>query len=463
MALFLYDTFPAGFLWGAGSAAYQAEGGWRQGGKGASVWDTFAHRAAPAGARQPQPLPSAPAGGDVASDSYNNLFRDAEGLRRLGVSHYRFSLAWARLLPNGTAPPSAAGLAHYGRLLARLRQLGVEPVVTLYHWDLPQRLQDAYGGWASPALAELFRDYAELCFRHFGGQVRYWLTIDNPYVVAWHGYATGRLPPGVKGGPQLGYRAAHHLLQAHAKVWHLYNDHFRPTQGGQVSIALSSHWIKPQAMTEQDIQECQKSLDFVLGWFAKPIFIDGDYPQSMKNNLSSLLPEFSDAEKKYIKGTADFFALSFGATLSFQLLDSQMKFHQLESLSLRQLLYWISREYNKPKIFIVENSWFVSGSTKRDDQYEVILLFFLLAIRYDEVDVFGYTVWSLMDGFEWHRGYSIRRGLFYVDFQSHDKKFLPKSSALFYQKLIERNVHLRGFLLRGGLHNFFNLKKIVLV
>ncbi|CAM4405955.1 klotho isoform X1 [Lepidochelys kempii] len=438
--LFLYDAFPAGFLWGAGSAAYQAEGGWRQGGKGASVWDTFAHRAAPPGARQPP----APAGGDVASDSYNNLFRDAEGLRRLGVSHYRFSLAWARLLPNGTAPPSPAGLAHYGRLLARLRQRGVEPVVTLYHWDLPQRLQDAYGGWASPALAELFRDYAELCFRHFGGQVRYWLTMDNPYVVAWHGYATGRLPPGVKGGPPLGYRAAHNLLQAHAKVWHLYNDHFRPTQGGQVSIALSSHWIKPQAMTEQDIQECQKSLDFVLGWFAKPIFIDGDYPQSMKNNLSSLLPEFSDAEKKYIKGTADFFALSFGATLSFQLLDSQMKFHQVESLSLRQLLYWISREYNKPKIFIVENSWFVSGSTKRDDaKYIYYLKKFIMetlkAIRYDEVDVFGYTVWSLMDGFEWHRGYSIRRGLFYVDFQSHDKKFLPKSSALFYQKLIEKN------------------------
>uniref|UniRef100_A0A452HKS0 Klotho beta n=1 Tax=Gopherus agassizii TaxID=38772 RepID=A0A452HKS0_9SAUR len=201
--LFLYDTFPAGFLWGAGSAAYQAEGGWRQDGKGASVWDTFAHRAAPAG-------------GDVASDSYNNLFRDTEGLRRLGVSHYRFSLSWARLLPNGTAPPSPAGLAHYGRLLARLRQLGVQPVVTLYHWDLPQRLQDAYGGWASPALAELFRDYAELCFRHFGGQVRYWLTMDNPYVVAWHGYATGWLPPGVKGGPPLGYRAAHNLLRVRA-------------------------------------------------------------------------------------------------------------------------------------------------------------------------------------------------------------------------------------------------------
>ncbi|XP_054663248.1 klotho isoform X3 [Grus americana] len=301
--LFLHDTFPDGFLWGAGSAAYQTEGGWRQGGKGPSVWDTFAHRpATPPGSAAP-----GPAGGDVASDSYNNLFRDTEGLRRLGVSHYRFSLAWARLLPNGTAPLNPAGLAHYRRLLGRLRELGIEPVVTLYHWDLPQGLQDAFGGWASPVLPQLFCDYAELCFRHFGGQVRYWLTMDNPYVVAWHGYGTGRLPPGVQGGPGLGYRAAHHLLQAHAKVWHLYNDHFRPTQRGKVSIALSSHWIKPQP------------------------------------------------------------------------------------------------------------------------------------IRYDGVNVFGYTVWSLLDGFEWHRGYSIRRGLFYVDFQSHDKKLMPKSSVLFYQKLIEKN------------------------
>lgn len=210
--LFLHDTFPDGFLWGAGSAAYQTEGGWRQGGKGASVWDTFAHRPA----TPPGSPPPGPAGGDVASDSYNNLFRDAEGLRRLGVSHYRFSLAWARLLPNGTAPINPAGLDHYRRLLGRLRELGVEPVVTLYHWDLPQGLQDAFGGWASPVLPQLFRDYAELCFRHFGGLVRYWLTMDNPYVVAWHGYGTGRLPPGVQGGPRLGYRAAHHLLQVMA-------------------------------------------------------------------------------------------------------------------------------------------------------------------------------------------------------------------------------------------------------
>ncbi|XP_037656108.1 klotho [Choloepus didactylus] len=445
----LHDTFPDGFHWAVGSAAYQTEGAWRQHGKGASVWDTFTHH--PAASPDVPPAAGPPSGsappatGDVASDGYHNVYRDTEGLRELGVTHYRFSISWARVLPNGRAgAPNREGLRYYRRLLERLRELGVRPVVTLNHWDLPQRLQDAYGGWANRALADLFRDYAELCFRHFGGQVKHWITIDNPYVVAWHGYATGRLAPGVRGGPRLGYLAAHNLLLAHAKVWHLYNTSFRPTQRGWVSIALSSHWVNPRRMNDHGVRECQKSLDFVLGWFAKPIFIDGDYPESMKNNLSSLLPDFTESEKRLIKGTADFFALSFGPTLSFQLLDPRMKFQQLESPSLRPLLSWVDLEYNHPPIFIVENGWFVSGTTKRDDaKYMYYLKKFVMetlkAIRLDGVHVIGYTAWSLMDGFEWHRGYSIRRGLFYVDFLSPDKKLLPKSSALFYQKLIERN------------------------
>ncbi|XP_045149933.1 klotho, partial [Echinops telfairi] len=372
-------------------------------------------------------------------------YRDTEALRELGVTHYRFSISWARVLPNGRAgAPNREGLRYYRRLLGRLRELGVQPVVTLYHWDLPQRLQDAHGGWASRALADLFRDYAELCFRHFGGQVKHWITIDNPYAVAWHGYATGRLAPGVRGGARLGYLVAHNLLLAHAKVWHLYNTSFRPMQGGQVSIALGSHWIRPRRMSAHAIAECQRSLDFVLGWFARPVFLDGRYPDSMRSNLSSLLPEFTESERKLVRGTADFFALSFGPVLSFQLLDPHMKFRQAESPSLRQLLSWVDLEFNHPPIFIVENGWFVSGTTARDDaKYMYYLKKFIMetlkAIRLDGVDVIGYTAWSLMDGFEWHRGYSIRRGLFYVDFLSQDKRLLPKSSALFYQNVIEKN------------------------
>lgn len=216
----LQETFPDGFFWAVGTAAYQTEGGWRQHGKGASIWDTFTH--SPPTLQGDPPVAGLPKGslsqslsatGDVASDSYNNVFRDTEGLRELGVTHYRFSISWARVLPNGSVgTPNREGLRYYRRLLERLRELGVQPVVTLYHWDLPQRLQDAYGGWANRALADHFRDFAELCFRHFGGQVKYWITIDNPYVVAWHGYSTGRLAPGVQGSSRLGYLVAHNLL-----------------------------------------------------------------------------------------------------------------------------------------------------------------------------------------------------------------------------------------------------------
>ncbi|KAG8452814.1 hypothetical protein GDO86_004561 [Hymenochirus boettgeri] len=432
--LFLYDTFPPGFMWSVGTAAYQVEGGWRQNGKAPSIWDTLCHNNR-----------HSMANGDVTSDSYNNLHRDTEALHMLGVSHYRFSISWSRLFPNGTeSGPNDPGLSYYANLIHKLKELRIEPVVTLYHWDLPQRLQDIYGGWVNESMVDIFKDYAEACFRLFGDKVKYWITVDNPYVVAWHGYGTGKVPPGIKGEKVLGYKAGHNIIKAHAAVWHLYDTRFRAQQGGQISIALASHWINPANMTGHVLGECQKSLDFVLGWFAKPIFLDGDYPLSMKNNLSSLLPEFTDHQKKRINGTADFFALSFGPNLSFQLLDPDMKFRQIESTSLRRILYYINQEYNRPRIFIAESSWLISGSTTTEDaKYMYYLKLFVMetlkAIKYDGINVIGYTAWSLIDGFEWLKEYTIRRGLYYVDFRTYNKKLMPKSSAQFYKQLIKMN------------------------
>lgn len=199
---FLYDTFPEGFMWAVGTAAYQVEGAWQKDGKGKSVWDTFTR----AGNRVVT--------GDVGSDSYHNLAGDLRALQQLGVTHYRFSLSWPRIFANGTRSTyNEKGVEYYKSLIAGLKRIRVEPVVTLYHWDLPESLQNAHGGWSHPALVDLFRDYADFCFQTFGSDVKFWITMDNPFVVAWHGYGTGVVAPGIKNDPDMPFRVGHNLLK----------------------------------------------------------------------------------------------------------------------------------------------------------------------------------------------------------------------------------------------------------
>ncbi|XP_019725077.1 klotho isoform X1 [Hippocampus comes] len=430
---FLHGTFPPGFMWAVGTAAYQVEGAFDKDGKGPSIWDTFTRD----GNRM--------ATGDVGSDSYHNAAADVRAIRQLGVSHYRFSLSWPRIFPNGTRGSlNEAGVRYYRGLLARLKEARVEPVVTLYHWDLPDALQQRLGGWTNPDMVEVFRDYADYCFRAFGDDVRWWITIDNPFVVARHGYGTGVVAPGVKGDPDLPFRVGHVLLKAHAAAWHTYDRNYRRRQGGRVSMALASHWVRPRRMRAESLRECQCSLEHVLGWFAGPLFGDGDYPACMKARLGARLPALGDEERRHLRGTADFFALSHGATLSFQLVNDSLKFGQQEELDLRMLLYWVSAEYNWPDIFVVQSGWFVSSSTKTQDPKHMYYLKRFIAealksIAVDGVKVVGYTAWSLMDGFEWHRECGIRRGLYYVDFNTPDMKREPKTSATFYKNVIQRN------------------------
>ncbi|XP_034406868.1 klotho [Cyclopterus lumpus] len=430
---FLYDTFPKGFIWAVGTAAYQVEGAFEKDGKGLSIWDTFTR----GGNRMTT--------GDVGSDSYHNIHTDLRAIEQLEVTHYRFSLSWSRIFPNGTRGSyNEIGTNYYRTLIKRLKERHVEPVVTLYHWDLPDHLQQTLGGWSHPELVGIFKDYADFCFQTFGDDVKYWITIDNPFVVARHGYGTGVVAPGIKNDPDLPFRVGHNLLKAHAAAWHLYDRHYRPRQQGKLSMALASHWIKPSRTRLQNLHECQCSLDHVLGWFARPLFIDGDYPPCMKERLGSRLPSFTPEEREQVRGTADFFALSHGAALSFQLINDSLKFGQKEELDLRMLLYWVNAEYNKPPIFVVQSGWYVLGNTKTEDPKNMYYLKRFIAealksIVIDGVNVIGYTAWSLIDGFEWHREYGIRRGLYYVDFNTLDMKREPKTSATFYRNVIRRN------------------------
>uniref|UniRef100_A0A3Q3LJZ9 Klotho beta n=1 Tax=Mastacembelus armatus TaxID=205130 RepID=A0A3Q3LJZ9_9TELE len=436
---FIHDTFPSGFLWGSGTSAFQTEGAWSKEGKGTSIWDHFTHSSV-SGTLATETA-------NVASDSYAHWEEDVEALEYLGVRSYSFSLSWPRLFPDGNASsqPNSAAVEHYSHLIETLLEKKIEPIVTLHHWDLPQTLQERYGGWKNDTLVGLFEEYAAFCFHTFGSRVRYWLTMHNPYLVAVQGYRTGVHAPGETGGPSDSLIVAHNLIRAHAKAWHSYNTRFRPTQRGKVSIVLGSHWVEPQKgqVTAANVELCQQSIEAVLGWFANPIFGDGDYPVFLKNKHGALVPTFTAEEKLYVQKTADFFALSFGP-YNLRLGRNLFQYGQTVTPDLRGILGWIKLQYGNLRVLVAEGGWFSEASVGTEDTVAIYLMKsfinqVLKAIKFDEVQVFGYTAWSLVDGFEWNYGYTIRRGLFYIDFSHPNRTRTPKTSAQYYRHVVKDN------------------------
>ncbi|XP_011478512.1 beta-klotho [Oryzias latipes] len=435
----LHGTFPPGFLWGSGTSAFQTEGAWNQDGKGTSIWDFFTHSSTGGNSKGDT--------ADVVSDSYNCWEEDVEALDYLGARAYSFSLSWPRLFPDGNAAgkPNAVAVEHYSSLIERLLEKKIQPIVTLYHSDLPQVLQEQYGGWKNEKLVELFEAYARFCFHTFGSRVKHWLTIHNPYLAAVQGYGTGVHAPGEKGGFSGSLIVAHNLIRAHARAWYIYDSHFRASQKGKVSIVLGSHWVEPQRgeATAANVDSCQQSIEAVLGWFAGPIFGEGNYPDSLRKKYGRLLPTFTPEEKLWVKKSADFFALSFGPN-NLRLGRDLVHHGQTVTPDLHRLLNWIKLEYGDLRVLVAEAGWFSEASVGREDTVAIYLMKnfinqVLKAVKLDGVQVFGYVAWSLVDGFEWNYGYSIRRGLFYVDFNQPGCGRTPKTSAKYYRQVVADN------------------------
>ncbi|XP_007650423.1 cytosolic beta-glucosidase [Cricetulus griseus] len=462
-------AFPVGFGWGAATAAYQVEGGWDADGRGPCVWDTFTHQG---GERVFENQT-----GDVACGSYTLWEEDLKCIKQLGLTHYRFSLSWSRLLPDGTTGfINQKGIDYYNKIIDDLLKNGVTPIVAIYHFDLPQALEDQ-GGWLSEAIVEVFDKYAQFCFRTFGDRVKQWLTINEPNTLAILAYDMGIFAPGVPHFGTGGYQAAHNLIKAHARSWHSYDDLFRKEQKGFVSLPLFFCWLEPSDPNSVLDQEATKrAINFQLDFFAKPIFIDGDYPELVKSQIatmskkqgysSSRLPEFTEEEKKMIKGTADFFAVQYYTTrlvrhqenkkgeLSF-LQDVEIEFFPNPSWEnvgwiyvvpwgIRKLLKYIKDTYNNPVIYITENGFPQCDPPSLDDtqRWEYFRQTFqelFKAIHVDEVNLQVYCAWSLLDNFEWNNGYSRRFGLFHVDFEDPARPRVPYKSAMEYAKVIRNN------------------------
>ncbi|CAH0597138.1 unnamed protein product [Chrysodeixis includens] len=462
-------TFPPGFKFGAATSSYQIEGAWNSSDKSESVWDRFVHD-------EPTRIRNSD-NGDIACDSYNQVERDIEMVADLGLDYYRFSIAWPRILPSGFPNYiSKEGTDHYNRLIDGLLAKGVEPFITLFHWDLPQSLQDL-GGWTNPLSADWFADYARVVFTLYGDRVKLWLTLNEPIVTCDLSYITGITAPGVV-SPDVGtYLCNKNLMLAHAKAWRVYDEEFKPKYHGKVSIANHLLWFEPQ--TEADTEVAELALQHLAGRYCHPIYSkEGGWPASIEKLLDKLslergyarstLPAFTQEEKEYVRGTYDFFAFNHysgrqirwakeGETFSqwplgdAEDLNGKIEFpeHWPPTASsifyvypegIRKQLLWVKQQYGDLEFVITENGLDTLGGRDDHDRisyFREYLKQILLAIREDGINVTHYTAWSLMDLFEWMDGYHSKFGLYEVDFTDPKRTRTPRLSAHWYKKVIK--------------------------
>nr|ARU79077.1 beta-glucosidase 9 GH1 family [Camellia sinensis] len=470
------SSFPTGFVFGASAAAYQYEGAAKEGGKGPSIWDTFVHKFSG------KILDGS--NGDVAVDFYHRYKEDVHLMKYNGLDAFRLSISWPRLLPRGklSGGVNKEGVAFYNNLINELLSHGIQPFVTLFHWDLPQALEDEYGGFLGPQIVKDFQDFSELCFKEFGDRVKYWMTMNEPYIFILDGYDLGSKAPGrcspwrSKGCPAGDsatepYIVGHHMLLSHAATVKLYKEKYQESQKGQIGITHVSHWMVPYSKSKLDQNAAQRALDFMYGWFFDPI-VYGDYPQSMRSLVGKRLPKFTTEQAKMVKGSFDFMGLNYytanyAANLHFPnsinaslTTDSHINLTTRKNgkpigkptdvsafcvypRGLEKLLLYTKEKYNNPVIYITETGMGDANNrtTKEgvnDPQriafYRGHLLATQEAIR-NGANVKGFFAWSFLDNFEWSNGYTVRFGINYIDYNDGLKRY-PKLSALWYKKFL---------------------------
>ncbi|MFC1936670.1 GH1 family beta-glucosidase [Chloroflexota bacterium] len=440
----LANRFPKGFIWGAATSSYQIEGAWQQDDKGESIWDRFSHTPGMVDRNEH---------GDVAADHYNRWLEDIELMKEIGIRSYRFSISWPRIFPEGRGRVVQAGLDFYNKLVDGLLGAGIEPMVTLYHWDLPHALQDE-GGWTNRAVVGAFEAYADLVSRTLGDRVKLWATFNEPWVSAWVGYYEGRHAPGHTDIDEM-LAAGHHLLMSHGHAVPAIRANV--SDSAEVGIVLNLNMKMPASGSYYDRKAAYQEDGKLNRWYLDLIAGRG-YPADTVALYGRPMDFVQPGDLETIAVPIDFLGVNHysrnivrstevGEEHNWPVTEipneefTEMNW-EVYPPGLYDILTRVHYEYRFPKLYVTENGASFPDVKQPDGRvHDARRVNFLQeyiksaakAIEHG-VPLAGYYVWSLMDNFEWAFGYDKRFGIIHIDFETLERRH--KDSALWYQSLL---------------------------
>lgn len=446
--------FAKDFVWGAATSSYQIEGTGRDSGKGQNIWDVFT--------KEPGRVYEGHTG-DIACDHYHRFREDVAYMKELGLKGYRFSIDWSRVLPEGTGKVNEKGIDFYNALIDELLEQGIEPYITLYHWELPYEIYKR-GGWMNPEIVEWFGQYARLVAERFSDRVKYFFTLNEPQCFVGLGFLQGCHVPGVKAPLRDTFEMAHNALKAHGRAVQMLRAYGK--QNVQIGYAPTSGMCYPEKETPKDIEAARKALfalpddlsnwTWNVSWWSDPVIL-GKYPEEGMKKYEKYLPVITDEDMKLISQPIDFYGqniyngrcIRMGTDGRPEEVRRPAGFPKTATNwpVTPEALYWgpkfLYERYRKP-IYITENGMACHDTVSQDGKVHDPNRIDFLA-RYlknlkraaEEIDIRGYFQWSLMDNFEWDKGYAERFGIIYVDFETQER--IWKDSAYWYRDLIRRN------------------------
>jgi beta-glucosidase len=436
--------FPADFAWGTATAAYQIEGAPTEDGKGESIWDRFS--------RMPGAIVDGTTG-DIACDSYHRWNEDIAAQTQLGADSYRFSLAWTRVLPQGFGKLNRPGLDFYDRAVDELLARRIAPYVTLYHWDLPQALQDR-GGWEQRDTAHAFADYAQAAARRLGDRVRHWITLNEPHIVVYEGFVNGRMAPGLKDRALIG-PVSHHLLLAHGQAVQALR---AEAPGAAVGITLNVNYLEPASDRAEDEQATRELDGLWHRWYLDPLY-HGAYPEDVGHLVAQPAGLVRAGDLETIAAPLDFLGSNYYTRVRVRAGEEADALPRLVPPAgplttmgwevypdgLYQTLSRIQRDYAPKLVYVTENGAAYPDTLSDDERvhdpertrYLRLHLAQVKRAIADGMPVRGYFAWSLLDNFEWARGHTQRFGLFYTDYPTQRR--ILKDSGRFMAEVTATN------------------------